>query len=206
MKRALALSLLAFLSQVFACSPSPPANPLVAGVLSERIGQQSMAQGFYEEAARNGDPVAAYRLGERAEKGVGGKQNMAAAVRWYREARELGYVQADFKLGVLYIEGKGVPKDPGMAAEHFSRAAKGGSPYGAMYMSMLCLDGNGVEKDSVQAYLWANQAIKLCDETKDGIVARNLAENRLMRKVVGAMSPAELARAKELAATREPTL
>ncbi|WP_338667927.1 tetratricopeptide repeat protein [Pseudodesulfovibrio methanolicus] len=153
MKRVLVLSLLAFFPLMSACSPHPPADPLVAGVLSDNIGQHSMAQDFFEEAANNGDPRGAYRLGERAEKGIGGKKNMAAAVRWYREAQKLGYPQADFKLGVLYIEGKGVPKDAGMAAEHFSRAAKGGSPYGAIYMSMLCLDGNGVEKDSVQAYL-----------------------------------------------------
>jgi hypothetical protein len=170
------------------------------------IGKQSLAQEVYTIAARNGDVRAIYRLGERAEKGIGGKQDMAAAVKWYREAQELGYPQADFKLGILYIEGRGVPKDAGMAAEHFSRAAKGGSPYGAIYMSMLCLDGNGVEKDSVQAYLWANQAIKLCDETKDGNVARDLAENKLMPKVLGTMSPAELAKAKELAPTWEPSL
>jgi len=64
-----------------------------------------------DEAAKQGDAEAQYKLGVCYAKGEGVPQNKKEAVYWYRQSAEQGFAVAQLALGKSYLMGDGVPKN-----------------------------------------------------------------------------------------------
>lgn len=113
------------------------------------------AQGDLQAAAGNGDAVAAYKLGQVNEYGLGGQpRRPAEARRWYASAAEAGHPWASFRLAEMLGRGVGGPVDRGRAAQLTGRAAEGGVAQAAYNMGLLHLTGRDVGRDPVAAARW----------------------------------------------------
>lgn len=81
------------------------------------------ALGVWQQAAQDGDPEAALRLGEIYERGLGVPPDFESAALWYRRAAEKGLSAAMVNLGQLYERGRGVGRDPAEALRWYRRAS-----------------------------------------------------------------------------------
>ena len=91
----------------------------------EREEDVQEALKWYEKAAQQGLPAAAYRLARWVESGKGPlAKDLAAAVKWYRAAAEAGDRESQFILGEYYERGLGgLPKDQAEAMKWYEKAA-----------------------------------------------------------------------------------
>jgi hypothetical protein len=69
------------------------------------------ARAWFAIAARNGDALANFNLGEMFRRGVGGPLNEATAVQHYAVAAEGNIAQARYRLALMLLEGKGTDQD-----------------------------------------------------------------------------------------------
>jgi TPR repeat protein len=95
------------------------------------------------ERATEGDAAAQTLLGELLARGLGVKQDVAAAADWYGLAAAAGDPEAQFALARLYLEGQGVEQDASRAADLFQQAADQNQPAAAREFGLLLLQGNG---------------------------------------------------------------
>ncbi len=139
-----------------------------------RAGDIQAAQKSLEQAARDGDVMAAWKLGRMYADGDGVKQNDMRAFEYFRSiadshADELtGTPQARFvanafvALGSYYLTGvqnSEIKPDPTHAREMFSYAATYFGDSEAQYrLGRMYLDGQGTPKDPKQAARWLFQA------------------------------------------------
>jgi TPR repeat protein len=79
-------------------------------------------------AAKQGNAVAQYLLGEMYDTGHGAPQNDKTAVKWYKLAAEQGDADAQSNLGLMYRKGQGVPQDYKTAVKWYRLAAEQGMP------------------------------------------------------------------------------
>jgi TPR repeat protein len=63
---------------------------------------------WYQEAAKNGHPVAQYNLGVLYNDGRGVERNFSEAVKWFSESATQGNSDAQYNLGLKYLRGEGV--------------------------------------------------------------------------------------------------
>lgn len=111
-------------------------------------------------AAKEGDPVAAHRLGRRcAERG-----EQWAARRWWERAARAGNVDSAFNLGVWH-QRHGTPEE---AMSWFELAAEMGDAEAAGRLATLLLDRRG---DTATARRWLERAA----ENGSAVAARRLA-------------------------------
>lgn len=61
---------------------------------------------YYEQAAKMGEPVAEYMLGELFYNGDGVKENMDKAYDWYMKAASKGIAEAMFMIGAMLYNGE----------------------------------------------------------------------------------------------------
>ena len=78
------------------------------------------------DRATQGDAAAQTLLGELLSRGLGVKQDLAAAADWYRLAADNGDAEAQYALGRLYLEGQVLEQDYAKAADYFEMAAEPG--------------------------------------------------------------------------------
>lgn len=69
----------------------------------------------YREAAKQGHPLAQYKLAECYQGGLGIPCNPGEALNWYRRAASQQYPPALQKLSECYADGKGCDKDEQLA-------------------------------------------------------------------------------------------
>ncbi len=69
------------------------------------------ARAWFAIAAKSGDPLANFNLGEMFRRGVGGPLNEATAVQHYTIAAEGNVAQARYRLALMLLEGKGTEQD-----------------------------------------------------------------------------------------------
>ena len=69
------------------------------------------ARAWFAIAAKAGDPLANFNLGEMFRRGVGGPLNEATAVQHYAIAAEGNVAQARYRLALMLLEGKGTEQD-----------------------------------------------------------------------------------------------
>lgn len=112
-----------------------------------------------EEAARNGDAEAQFRLGRAALLDTTrGKEGAAEAVAWLRQAATGGHTGAMLQLGKLYRSGVGMPQNYEYAGKWIRSAAEAGDSDAMVELGRLYRGGLGVGADPVQAYVWFNRA------------------------------------------------
>jgi hypothetical protein len=149
--------------------------------------------------AAEGDPAAAFELGERLALGDGVPQDHAAARTWFRRAADAGVADAWFRLGKLHHDGLGGPEDRALAFELFSTAAQLGVPEAQHNVGAMLVSGRGVKRDYVEGLAWLIVAGQSGAESS----AEKQVRERLQRR------PRDIARAEEraaelLAAVRQP--
>jgi len=102
-------------------------------------------------AAGNGDPEAAYYLGESYYNGWGVPQDYAKAKKSYEKAAAKGSADAMFSLGSMYGGGHGVVEDDPKAKKWYEKAVIAGSPGAMNDLGVMYDNGHGVAKDQAKA-------------------------------------------------------
>ncbi|MGH6924597.1 MAG: tetratricopeptide repeat protein [Propylenella sp.] len=115
------------------------------------------------ERAEAGDAVAQTLLGVLLSRGLGVKQDLAAAADWFRLAGKGGDAEALYALGQFYVDGRGVEKDTTEAAKLFRQAADNGHAGAARELGYLLLAGNGAEQNAMLAAAYFSRAARLGD-------------------------------------------
>jgi TPR repeat protein len=139
----LAGMLLAAAPAYSADSPANPSADAAADLAGARLALQGPASGWpqalstLEEAARAGDPTAAWRAGLMVRNGKGTAPDSLAARRWLGQAAQGGVPEAMFVLANMLAEGEG--SDVDMAAAHawLERAAALGHPAAMQQLAQL---------------------------------------------------------------------
>jgi TPR repeat protein len=120
-------------------------------------------------AAKSGDAMARYRLGQMYRKGRGVKKDAAMAEDWYRKAADAGHPGAQYRVGQALRKGKGAKKDPAAAAGWYRKAAEQGHRQAQMKLGDLYRRGEGVPKDLVRAHMWVSLAT--AEKRSDAVTA-----------------------------------
>lgn len=76
-----------------------------------RTNNEGQDLNLCQKAAKKGDPIAQYKLGEMYHKGKGCEQNYGKAFEWYKKAAEQGDEAAQYWLGDMYYNGVGIEKN-----------------------------------------------------------------------------------------------
>jgi len=127
-------------------------------------GQAGVTQNFeraafwFEQAAHQNLPNAAYNLGVLYQQGLGQEQDIERALDWYRRAALSGHAEAQYNLGTAYIESVGTRYNPAMAAAFFEQAAYAGIVEAAYNLGLILENGllGEVRKDT--AMIWYRAA------------------------------------------------
>lgn len=133
-------------------SPAPQTN---AGELPAGIGTQALRQ-----AALNGDPQAAFEIGERYLNGNGVAANTQEAIKWFERAVAKGSAAAAFRLGMAYEKGQGVQRDRGRARTNYVLAAESGHLKAMHNLAVMIVEdsGPGGKPDYANAIPWFRRA------------------------------------------------
>ncbi len=90
-------------------------------VIADFVSKPSF--GAAEKSAKQGNPLAQFKLGLMYYKGRGAARDYTKAVHWWRRAAEQGFAEALNNLGMMYGNGDGVEQDYGQAHKWFDLAA-----------------------------------------------------------------------------------
>ncbi len=112
------------------------------------------ARALWLEAARKGDPAAAFGLGLIYDLGSGVPRDSAVAYGWYMRAANAGLPVAEFNLAVMNDSGFGVPRNGAAAALWYARAAAHGYARAAYNLGQLYAAGDGVPANDDVARAW----------------------------------------------------
>jgi TPR repeat protein len=115
------------------------------------------------DRAKEGDAVAQTLLGELLSRGLGVKQDLAAAADWYGLAAKQGQAEALYSIGRAYAEGRGAAQDFGKAADALEQAAKQGHAVAAREFAYLVLQGQGRPKNAMLGAAYLRRAAGLGD-------------------------------------------
>jgi localization factor PodJL len=144
------------------------------------------AADWFDRAAKQGLPIAQFRLGGFYEKGFGVKKDLEAARRLYLAAADAGNAKAMHNLAVLYAEGIDGKPDYLNAAKWFRKGADYGLSDSQYNLGILFGRGIGMETNLPEAYKWFTLAAR--DGDKESANKRD--------DVGGRMDPKSLAAAK----------
>jgi TPR repeat protein len=115
------------------------------------------------ERAERGDAPAQTLLGVLLSRGLGVKQDIAAAADWFSLAGKAGDAEALYALGRLHFEGQGMEQDFAAAAELFKQAADKGHAVAARELAYLLLEGKGQAQNAMLAAAYLRRAAALGD-------------------------------------------
>jgi len=103
---------------------------------------------LFSEAAKGGDPLAAYYLGLMYKNGMAVPRDARAAAQWLKFAASRDMPAAMFVLANLYLSGDGVPRDEQAARRWIEKAADLEYPEAVMAMAIGLRDGSmGFERN-----------------------------------------------------------
>lgn len=142
----------------------------------EAFENRKLAADYFEKAAKQDLPDAAYNLGLIYSGGKGRRQNWTEAAKWLGQAADKNHVEATYNLGVLYQEGLGVKQDRKEAARLIGKAATAGYPHAQFDYGVLVMTGQGVQADPAIGVLWLKSAAEK---------GNALAQNRYARALSG---------------------
>ncbi|MBF0270956.1 MAG: sel1 repeat family protein [Magnetococcales bacterium] len=151
--------------------------------------------------AEQGDVKAQLKLGQMFHEGRGVAVEYRQAMRWYRLAAAQGNAEAQNGVGTLYDNGKGVTRDYREAARWFLMAAEQDHVLARRNLGWMYEKGQGLVQDDERSYLWQFLAQRARDGKRVG------QENdpcRFCATVAARMTPARIARAREMARQWKP--
>ena len=127
------------------------AKTLFDGTPVQRADRRQARLWFQKAAAQN-HPQAAYFLGLIYKNGYGIALDHAAAAGWFARAAALGNPDAMFMLGNAYLDGDGVAQDQARARRLFQQAAELEHPLAAQMLGYALRDGAlGLQPDARQS-------------------------------------------------------
>lgn len=101
----------------------------------------AQARNWFEKAAAQQHPKAAYLLGLMFKNGYGTAADPVAAAAWFEQAVELGNADAMFMLANAYFAGEGVDRNPREALRLYMKAAALEHPLAAQTIAYAFKDG-----------------------------------------------------------------
>jgi len=119
----------------------------------------------------------------------------AEAVHWYSLAAKQEDPEGITNLAMMYLQGRGVKRDPPQAFRLCRKAAEAGHSAARQNLALMYANGDGVPRDYVSAFVWLDLAAAELDSAA-------ALRDRLAKE----MTPAQLARARELAAQKRKQL
>jgi hypothetical protein len=138
------------------------AGPLEDGLRAHARGDWLEAVRMLLPLAQAGDAEAQTRIGVMYFRGLGLREDDAAAFDWLRRAALQGHAEAQYHLGNLYAFGHGVPADDPdadrMAARWYFEAAQQGRADAQYALGLLFLAGKGVLQSEQEAVKWLQRA------------------------------------------------
>jgi hypothetical protein len=132
------------------------------------VHKVSVAFGWFEKAANQGDAVAEYSVGSFYIYGWAVAKDYSQALTWFQKAAAQGNVRAEEDLGSIYAGGLGVPKDYAQALAWYQRAADQGFAAAEDNLGLIYEKGLGVPKDSGKALTWFQKAAAQGDAGAEG--------------------------------------
>jgi len=119
---------------------------------------------LYEQSARSGDTMGAYRMGVHYLNGTGGlAQNVHEACRFFEQAAQAGFPHAQAELGNCFFQGDGKPPDHAAAFQWFLKAAESGLARAQEIVGELYVTGNGVAASDERGTEWFRKAAEQSD-------------------------------------------
>ena len=110
------------------------------------------ARAFFENAAQQKHPQAAYFLGLMYQNAYGVPADPAQAAQWFRQSADLGNPNAMFMLANAYAAGAGVPTDQARAVQLYQGAAEQEHPLAAQALAYALRDGSlGLKRNSKES-------------------------------------------------------
>ena len=137
------------------------AQTLIAEIYAEGLGvPQSMerAAGWYELAARNGDRLAAFKLGLLYQEGVGVTRDRQRAAELFATAAEAGYVPAKYNMALLHVEGIYAEPSLTTAAALMREAADAELPEAQYDYGSMLIEGAGVPPNNMEGARYIEMA------------------------------------------------
>ncbi|GAA4029455.1 tetratricopeptide repeat protein [Actimicrobium antarcticum] len=119
---------------------------------SVQRADRPQARQWFDKAAQQGHPQAAYFLGLIYKNGYGVAIDRALAADWFARAAALGNPDAMFMLGNAFLDGDGVVADQTRAVQLFRQAAELEQPLAAQTLAVALRDGRfGLTRDPRQS-------------------------------------------------------
>lgn len=123
-------------------------------------GNYDQARIYFEEALKEGNAVAACKLGNLYYNGLGVEKDYKRAVKYYEQGEKMGDIDSTAYLGMCYYWGKGVEINLELSAYYSEKAAKAGNKDAMFDTGLNYQRGLGVKKDQKKAQYWLEQAAK----------------------------------------------
>lgn len=149
---------------------------------------------WYRLAVAQGNADAQSNLGLMYTHGTGVAQNDGEAVKWLRLAVKQRHAEAHWILGNMYADGRGVRQNDEQAVRLYHFAAEQGDARAQFDLGLMYWEGRGIAQDYIQAHMWYNLSAAA---TSPGVIRDEAARRR--DDLASMMSPAQIARAQELA-------
>ena len=102
---------------------------------------------YFRISAEKGNPVAAFKLGEIYENGIGIDKDSLQAFTWYMRSAARNDKDGQLKVGWCYQKGIGVQADPKVAVIWYRIAAENGNIWGYHMLAFMLADGEGLKQD-----------------------------------------------------------
>jgi TPR repeat protein len=119
---------------------------------------------LYDQAARSGDTMGAYRMGIQYLNGTGGVTRYAGeACQLFERAALAGFSYAQAELGNCLFRGDGKPQDHAAAFQWFLKAAEAGLARAQEIVGELYVTGNGVATSDARGTEWFRKAAEQGD-------------------------------------------
>src|SRR5215208_659367 len=198
-----------------------PAQSVKAGIEAWQRADYAGAVTIWRPLAEEGDPDAAFNLGQAYRLGRGVPTNLAAATTWFERAAEKGHVDAQTTLGLLLFQNG----DQGAGLRWLKNAAEKGEPRALLVYGTALVNGDGVTQDPVLGYAYVSRAaaqglapaketlkqldgmLRLEDRKKGLAIAQakgKSARPPKSKRAEGASTPPEKPATKRVVATRPP--
>ena len=122
------------------------------------------ARYWFEQAARQGHPVAQYSLAKLYLSDDIEVRDTELGMEWLNIAAEGGSRYAMYRLAKEYLKGKLTDRDPVQAMEWFTKSAERGNPYAQYMLGKLYLAEKEVPHDEEKAVYWLTQSAEQGNE------------------------------------------
>ena len=131
-----------------------PAQSVKAGIEAWQRSDYAGAVAIWRPLAENGDPDAAFNLGQAYRLGRGVPTNLAAAKTWFERSAEKGHVDAQTTLGLLLFQNG----DQAEGLRWLKSAAEKAEPRALLVYGTALVNGDGVTQDPVLGYAYVSRA------------------------------------------------